>query len=630
MIEDATLDDAPLSEGMTKADADKIAAAWIDRIRQSEKREDKWRQDAEEAEDIYLCGDAEDGDQQIDKKDPISFNIVHSNVETIVPAIYNSTPVPDIRPRHANKQDEPARLAAQVLERAISTQIDDNALDKEIEAVAQDAFLAGRGVIRLRFDSDEDEAGNPIGERVIYENVSWRDYREGPAIRWADVPWVAFRHHLSPAEKKRIMSEELAEAYGSENPEDEEKTCAAWEVWCKETKTVYFVTDDDSRLLSRVPDPLGLKRFFPMPEPVQPIKGTGRRKPVCPYAVYKTQARELDRITKRIDAIVKGMKLRGIVIGDADFAAQVADLEDWQLATIGNPENLAAAGGLEKAIAWWPVDMAIQVLQQLFVQREQVKAVIYEITGISDIIRGQSDSSETLGAQEIKTQWGSLRIKKMQRLIERQVRDAFNITAEIIGRLFQPQSIMQSAGMEVAPEVLQLVRDAASHYRIDVESDSTVRADLTHNRREMAEFVAGSAQYFQAVAPVAMQIPQASGPIVEIYTAFARTFSLGKQAEDALEQFGQLARQSAENNEQQKQQQEQMQRAEAREDAKLKIDAMKVENEREKIKADVAIRGHETERADAEALFNAEVTAIEVDMEDEQRRAVKLGPDGGA
>jgi hypothetical protein len=46
--------------------------------------------------------------------------------------------------------------------------------------------------------------------------------------------------------------------------------------------------------------------------------------------------------------------------------------------------------------------------------------MIYEVTGISDIVRGQGNAQETATAQEIKSQWGSLRIRKLQKQIERE------------------------------------------------------------------------------------------------------------------------------------------------------------------------------------------------------------------
>src|SRR5690606_35887445 len=139
---------------------------------------DRWTRDAEAAERAYLC------DGHDNPNDVPSFNILHSNVETIVPSIYNSTPKPDIRPRYG--KDPLAKRAGDVIEAVIALQIDDNRLDAEVEKVAQDAFLAGRGVARVKFDADSDDMGNVTGERIICEVVAWSDYREGPAKKWAD------------------------------------------------------------------------------------------------------------------------------------------------------------------------------------------------------------------------------------------------------------------------------------------------------------------------------------------------------------------------------------------------------------------------------------------------------------
>ncbi|MGL5736212.1 MAG: hypothetical protein ACRCYS_15210, partial [Beijerinckiaceae bacterium] len=148
---------------------------------------------------------------------------------------------------------------------------------------------------------------------------------------------------------------------------------------------------------------------------------------------------------------------------------------------------------------------------------------------------------------QIKTQWGSLRIKKMQRSIERQVRELFCLTAEIISQHFSLETLQLMAGMPIPQEAMAMLQKPLDYYRIDVESDSTVRGDLENGRREMAEFLQGTAQFFSAMSPIVAQAPQAAGPVVDMYSSFARQFNLGKQAEDALDQFAQIAKQAAEN-----------------------------------------------------------------------------------
>lgn len=638
----------------SRDDLRRIGARWMEKIRASEKREKTFMDDAKNAEEIYLC----EGDSGSD------FNILHSNVETIVPSIFNSSPVPDIRPRH-NNADQVAKLVSDALERVISSQIDDNRLDAEIEAQAQDAFIAGRGVVRVKFDAEIEDivadldgeemvlGQNVTGETVIFENVSWRDYREGPAKRWREVPWVAYRHEISEAERRRLENPELWEKQ-KENEVDETRDCTVWEIWCKETRRVYFVIEESEKVLKIEEDPLGLTGFFPQPEPVQPITATGKRCPVVPYKVYKTLSEELDRITRRINGIVRGMKVKGLFAGNAEAVELLAQADDNTLIPVADLENLAATGGLEKGIMWWPIQEAAQVLRELYVQREQTKQSIYEITGISDIIRGQGAASETATAQQIKTQWGSLRIKKLQRMIERNVRDLFIITSEIIVTKFTPQTIQQAAGMQLPPEALQLFGQAMDHYRIDVESDSTVRADLTKSRDEMSAFLQGTAQFFSAMAPVVQSAPQSAGPLSKMYAAFARQFALGKSAEDALDQFVMMAEEAAKNpppnpqaeamqaEQQAKQQEMQMKMQELQGkmqegQTKMQVELAKAQAQlqglmiQKEIKGadlvlkqmDIAQKGQEMNLSEQQAIVDAHLRDRELDIQEQQAQQVK-------
>jgi len=659
MINDVSGDiDMAEAEGeYTREDLDRIGQHWLSRIKAAEAREKDWMDTAERAENIYLCNN-EDGQAP-------HFNILFSNVETIVPSIYNSTPKPEIRARHGNMEDPLAKQVSDVFERAISAQIDDNRLDVEIEQGAQDAYTAGRDIVRVKFDADEMEQPplieqdpmtgemsiipqEPIAtnETIVYENVSWRDYRQGPAKRWRDVPWVAYRHEVSTDEKNRLEDGGMADVYETEREDyEEDQDCTIWEVWDKESKRVLYIVAESGRVLDIKDDPLGLTGFFPQPAPVQPITPTGKMTPVCPYAAYEALAKELDTTTRRISAIVKGLKVRGAIAGDAADIQEISAAGDNELVAVGNIEGLVAAGGLSKAIMWWPIDTAIQVLRELYVQRDQTKQAIYEITGISDIVRGQSSASETATAQQIKTQWGSLRIRKMQRGIERQVRDLFVISAEIISMHFSAQTLQQMTGIEITEEIQQALDKPLNHYRIDVESDSTVRADLTKSRGEMSEFLQGTAQFFATMQPIVQAAPEAAGPLAKMYAAFAQQFNLGKSAEDALDQFVKMAEEASkapkdegpppEVQLQMDELQMKMQEAEA----KMQLEVQKLQLQGQNLQLDGQIKGaelqlkqrelgikeNEFELSERQSEFDAVAKSVEIDMEMEQERPVKVG-----
>lgn len=635
---------------------------WMDRIRAAQKRDEEWFKDAQKAEDTYSMT----GENNNAAPD---FNILYSNVETIVPAIYNSTPVPDIRLKWNREveemqgpngefiaQPDPFNDVANMLERAVSVQIDDNALDTEIEGSSQDAFVAGRGIVRLRMDVDVEEFEDQVvsfdeatgeqtvkavamqtvgNERVLYEVVPWRDYLEGPASRFQDLPWMAFKHtvtkeQLSDYDEDMIKSQTVE---GADDPQAEEMT--VWEIWCKESRTVKFIREGDGVVMKQADDPLGLNQFFCVPRPVQPICLTGKRTPINPYKVYSRLAEELDKVSKRIKAITDGIRVKGAVIGDMSDVEKLSTAGDNELIPLENVEGLAQTGGLDKAIIWWPFEKAITVLRELYVSRDQIKQSIYELTGISDIVRGASDARETAQAQNIKTQWGSLRINKMQRLIERQVRDVFVLTSEIIAKNFSPERMQEITGVTITDEMMAILEGGVEQYVIDVESDSTVRADLTRMKGEMAEFLKGTAEFFGTMSGVVAQAPQMAVPVVDLYSAFARQFNLGKQAEQAVEQMGKIAKQASQGQ---------------GDDAEAQASAMEMQYKMQALKADVALKTAELQHKremgaidaqikeaelqlkeaelrlkEADLIIKAEQADEEIEIEREQQRAVKIG-----
>ena len=643
---------------------------WMERIRAAEKRESTWMKDAEAAEKAYACNTEIKGEGKL-----YDFNILHSNVETIVPAIYNSTPVPDVRSRQTlpkvpepkppqmqpGQQPDPRAVAqfqqqmqayqaakqheqavkdfGTLIERSITVQIDDNKLDKEVESAAQDAFLSGRGIVRLRFHADvsqpdtakgellaagadeemppEEMPASVANERITYEAVSWRDFRRGPAKRWEELPWIAFRHSMAREEYDRIADRELLAGQAIDGKEegsdaDDEDDIVVWEVWCKDSRSVKFVRDSDGKIIKMEADPLGLSGFFPVPSLVQPIVLTGRMTPVCPFSIYKRLADELDLCTKRINAIMKGLKVRGLVAGDAADVEALAQLDDNQLGTIkGSLEMLAQTKGIEGAILWWPVEQSVKVLKELYLQREAIKQSIYELTGISDIVRGASNAGETATAQQIKTQWGSLRIQKMQRLISRMVRDLFIMSAEIITTKFSPQTLQQMTGIQITPQIQEMMNETVlAYYRVDVESDSTVKADTTRLRAEMGEFLQGTGAFFQAFAPVVASSPEAAAPVSKVFQSVASNYNLGKQASEALDELAELAKQAATK----PRPNPEMEKLKAEMEMKKADHALKAEE----TKADMAVKQQEAQMDRAsrveELQIKREIAAIDKEM----------------
>lgn len=573
---------------------------WLDQIQRSSDDEKDWREDAEKAEDTYR---AKDGACNLD------FNIFHANVETTVPALYNSTPVPDVRRRFADK-DPVGKVVSDILERSLSFAVDDYDFDGTMVSVIKDSEVVDRGVARVRYVpylSGEGENEAVADANVLCEHVLWRDFRRGPGRFWGEVPWIAFRHFLSKDEIAKLIDgsdidiEEIPFSYSSDGKSSDRakdpksdvfKRAMVWEIWDRDGKKVLFICQDyRERILKSDDDPLQLSGFYPVPKPLMAIEQTSSLVPVTPLKVYNSLVDELNSVTKRITKLVKSLRARGLYGGNAADIKAVSEALDGELVPATDVMAFLQNGGLDKIITWFPLDATAAAIKVLYEQRETIKQTIYEVTGIADILRGTTNPNETLGAQQLKAQWGSLRIQRRQAEVARFARDIFEIKAEIIATKFawpmlsrmtgidlpsqqqkaQAQALMQQvqmaqqAGQQIPPQVAQqaeqvsqmlsqpsqeevmalLQDDIARNYRIDIESDSTIRNDLSRNQQTMNLFLQGTAQFGTAMGPLIMADHGIKPMVMEIYGAFARQFKLGRQAEDAIERATEQANKTA-------------------------------------------------------------------------------------
>lgn len=579
----ATVED----RGEAERDPRAIVRFWRDQIALADAEEKHWRKRAKEAVDLYA--DAAAAKQE--RRKGARFNILFANVETIVPALYNSAPVPDVRRRFGDA-DPVGRVASQMLERALSYSADEYDLDAVMQAVVLDMQVPGRGIARVRYDPTIGPDGMVADQSVRCEPVFWADFRRGPGRTWDDVPWIAFRHALTRDELRQLapdvadrvplgmsVDRDRDQASDPKREPDVYKRAGVWEIWEKERREVIFIADgfDDAPVRAE-PDPLRLRQFYPIPRPLVDVHVPGDLTPVEPFRMYADQAHELERITRRIAALIEVCKARGIYAADLGELSTLDKLEDGEMRPAQDAVTLAAmaGGSLDRAVWLWPVEKVIEVLNSLYVQRDQIKATIYEITGISDILRGASQASETATAQSIKAQWGSLRIQRRQAEVQRFARDLFRIMAELMAEHFDPallaaitgirlptsaekmaaqQAAMaaQAAGQPVPPDLAQVLEmpsieevgallrsDELRSYRVDIETDSTVRADVARVQQNMGAFLQGFGQFVTAIGPAVQSGAMPQDVVASLLTAFARPFRLGRQAEDALEKLGQM------------------------------------------------------------------------------------------
>jgi hypothetical protein len=326
------------------------------------------------------------------------------------------------------------------------------------------------------------------------------------------------------------------------------KKAEVWEVWDKQRRERVWIVKGHIKALRVDPDPYGLADFFPVAEPIVALADTETCIPAPEFHVYRDQADDLDEITARISRLTKALKRRGVYDQAIKELKRLARAGDNEFIPVENYASLTQKGGLQAAFQTEDVTAIAGVLNELYKQRDMLVQGIYEVSGIADIMRGSSDPNETLGAQQLKAQFGSQRLKKRQRAVQKWIRDLYKLKAEIIAEHFEPQVLQEMTGQQITPEVMELLRsDKLRSYRIDIETDSTVFEDAEAEKRTTVELLTAVGGFLQQAVAAIPQAPELAPLLFEMLSVGVRTFKNGKKLEDVIEQTAQAIEQKLAN-----------------------------------------------------------------------------------
>jgi hypothetical protein len=439
---------------------DRNAAPWLALITDATKCMQKYQDKCDNIDKLYADLDAlskDAGDRE--------FQIFWANLEVLKPSIYSRPPVPVVVPRFKDRKPLP-RKASDVLERSLVSSFEADDIDATMCLARDDLAINSRGVVWVRYDAKQAEDGK-LSEKVCKEHVERDDFLHDPARKWAEVGWVARRSWINKKKGVKRFGDDFLKAEFKEQDTDKdgnykgEKKAAVWEIWHKDENVVVWVSPGMDEVLDIQPPFLTLEGFFPCPRPAY---GTIKRKslvPVPDFLYYKDQVEEINELTARISSLAESLRLKGFYpsgvseVGEA-IEAVLKDMDNR--ATLVGVSNFAAIGGqaLKDSIVWLPVEAVASTVAQLVELRRQMIEDVYQITGISDIMRGSTEASETLGAQQLKSQYGSIRIRDRQKELVRLARDITRIEAEIMAENFQPQTLLEMSQMDDLPSMADI------------------------------------------------------------------------------------------------------------------------------------------------------------------------------
>jgi hypothetical protein len=388
------------------------------------------------------------------------FQLFWANIQVLGPSVYARPPAPVVVPRFRDRKPV-TRTTSELLERATAVSFEKNDIDDTMKLIRDDLVRLGRGCAWVRYE-DKEKKGKK-SEQVCIEHVDRRDWLCSPARKWAEVDWVANRAWMSADEMKKRFGPTSGAAWQSASFEainrdrqdrgnrDPIEKAGVWELWCKSEDRVVWVTPGVEELLDSGKPHLDLEGFFPCPRPVYSTVQPGSLVPVPDYVYYKDQIEEINELTARIADLSDAVRLKGFYQagGEIGAAVETAMKQSDNKAILVPISSMAAFGTGGDPIVWLPLEMIAGTITGLVELRRQLIDDVYQITGLSDIMRGQTEASETLGAQELKSQYGSVRIRDKQQDLVRLACDLTRIDAEIMAENFDKQTLLDMSQMDL-------------------------------------------------------------------------------------------------------------------------------------------------------------------------------------
>jgi len=576
---------------------------WVEAIASYEREFKKWENRAEKIVKIYR-----DFDSNADNRNTqaVNFNILWSNIQTLLPAVFSRLPKPDVSRRYRDT-DPIGRVAALLLERALCFEVDHYPdYGAAMENCVRDRFLGGRGQAWVRYephivalpgepedglqvtdDADAGVEGEQI-EEIEYEccpvdYVHWKDFGHVVARTWEEVPAVWRKVYMNRDALIKRFGEEIAyripldtkpDAINNGNftqnsSQDAKSQACIYEIWDKENQKAIWFSKTLKQIIDERPDPLALENFFPCPRPLYATLTSDTLVPVPDYKQYQDQAQQLNKLAVRIDGLIKMLVVKGVY--DAaipELARLFKEAGNGDLIPVKSFQNFSEKAGLKGSIDLFDIAPIVAALNEAYQAMEAVKNEIYELMGISDIVRGSSDPQETYGAQKLKGQYGSMRLRSNQEAVVKFATELLQIKAQIICKHFQPENFLKIAAadqiqptdQQMIPQAIQLLMgDRAMNpevetregplmgFRIEVSSDSMVQMNEEQEKNDRVQFLGAVSGFLRDAMAAVQQAPQLA-PLSALLLKYGVSgFKVGKTVEGAIDQMIDQLTQEAQN-----------------------------------------------------------------------------------
>lgn len=526
---------------------------WYEEIRASKRAREKWHRAGDRIVQRYLDYRHDSAsDQGIESAGGIPFrlNLFHANVSSLDSMLYGKVPQVDVSRRYNDAADDVGRVAALMMERLLNSDIADNG--EEVNAVLrctlQDRLLPGLGCARVRYEVETDqqpvevehqnlrgefETVTVLQEVVVSEDAPidyffWRDVLWGWGRNWAEIPWIAYRVWLDKDEVKEKFGERAARQLQFKRQlvstdegcfEDSDLSspwnkAEIWEIWDKKTRKIYFYGEGCEKILKTVDDTLGLSGFFPSPPFFLANPTTTIYQPTPDYHLAQQLYNEIDKLQTRIAIITEAVRVVGVYDSKCEELSRVfQEGFDNKLVPVDSWAIFSESGGIAGQIDWVPIVDIVNSLDKLRELRDETIQLLYQVTGMSDVMRGEGAGQyEGVGQAQLKAKFASIRVQALQEEFAVFASNLMQLKGEVISLHFSPETIAARSNIQStpdadkAPAAIDLIKNPKkARLKIEIRPESVAMVDYAQLKAERTEYINAIAVFMQSAAPLIEQ-----------------------------------------------------------------------------------------------------------------------------
>lgn len=557
------------------------SAYWQKEIRRSIDDRADFRKEADHANKVYEGkGDLDGVSRRI--------NCFWAYIQTVLPAFVSNLPTVEAKLRKYTGSDL-YTVGAILLERNVDYA---NKEHFEFGKVATHSILqwliAGQGVLWARYqpeiarkvvdyaENEEQEDGTTRiiekskevdwkrGEKAILESISYNDFLYQICPDPEQIAWKGRRAYLTYSEVKEKFGQDLAEELDYNiTPKTNDRTEKAVyegktelkEIWCEPSGKVYWCADGkDNHIVEAGDPPVRYAKFFPCAV----IDGYLPLNSVIPRSDYtqnKDIILEIERLVTRKHYAIQSVRFNATYDPVLKDTINKIFSTDYEMFPNPNWTAYQKTGGLAGGVHFFDPTMYTNAVKFLGEEIEMQLRRFYDNTGASDLIRGATNPLETATAQQLKSNYSSLRFSVRQKQVYEFINEAENLLAEIIGEQFSPKTILETAdlqdiqakypGVNPVEVVAMLKSDERRRYRIEITSDSLTQLDERQDRAERIDFIQSAGGFLTQMKDLVTTTPSAVNLASQMLDFVLKSYKAGKDLTGQFKQtFNQMTQEA--------------------------------------------------------------------------------------